>query len=113
MTGERARICRRSVLLLGLVSLTAASAPPSNDVTPLMTPLPAAAAAAPGSIKLKTVAHWAGVFQQSWDYQYRTSLPMSQSTDSWHHYDLSYSLDSCIAMFRATDARRRRRAGRT
>jgi hypothetical protein len=106
MTGDRARIGRRSVLLLGLVSLTAASAPPSNDVMPLMTPLPTAATAEPGTIKLKSVAHWTGVFQQSWDYQYRTSLPMSRSRDSWAHYDLSYSLDSCIAMFRATDERR-------
>jgi hypothetical protein len=103
---DRARVCRRSVLLLGVVSLTAASAPPSNEVTPVMTPLPAAAAAAPGSIRLRSVAHWTTVFEQSWDYQRRTSLPMSRSTDSWDHYDLSYSLDACTAMFRATDERR-------
>jgi hypothetical protein len=27
---------------------------------------------------------------------------MSKSADSWDHYNLSYSVDSCIAMFRAT-----------
>ncbi|MET8153355.1 hypothetical protein ACIBSW_16520 [Actinoplanes sp. NPDC049668] len=102
MTCDRNRICRRSVLLLGIVSLTAASAPRDNSVTPIMNPLPAAPTAAPGTIKLRGVAHWTSVFEQSWDYQYRTSLPMSKSTDSWHHYDLSYSLDSCVAMFRAT-----------
>jgi len=30
------------------------------------------------------------------------SVPMSRSADSWDHYDLSYSVDSCTAMFRAT-----------
>ncbi|GID94613.1 hypothetical protein ACFQFC_13220 [Amorphoplanes digitatis] len=106
MTCDRNRICRRSVLLLGLVSLTAASASPDTTVTPIMNPLPAEPTAAPGSVKIRNVAHWTGVFEQSWDYQYRTSLPMSRSTDSWSHYDLSYSLDSCVAMFRATGALR-------
>ncbi|MEU7907673.1 hypothetical protein [Actinoplanes sp. NPDC049118] len=106
MRREHARICRRSVLLLGVASLTAASASPCTAVTPLMTPLPAAPAAAPGTVKLRPVSHWTALFEQSWNYQYRTGLPMSRSTDSWDHYDLSYSLDACIAMFRATADRR-------
>lgn len=96
------RIGRRTVLILALSSLTAASAPPRADVPAIMEPVPAGSAAPPGRIKLKPVSHWAGVFQQSWDYQYENSLPLSMSADSWDHYDLSYSVDSCVAMFRAT-----------
>jgi hypothetical protein len=106
MTTDHAKIGRRAVLLLALTSLTAASAPPRADVPSIMDPLPAAPAGPRPAIKLRPVAHWAAVFQQSWTYQYRTSLPMSRSADSWHHYDLSYSVDSCIAMFRATGQRR-------
>ena len=105
MTPDHARIGRRAVLLLGLASLTAASAPPRNDVPTIMEPL-AAPAAPRRAVRLRPVSHWASVFQQSWNYQYDTSLPMSRSADSWDHYDLSYSVDSCIAMFRATGQRR-------
>jgi hypothetical protein len=106
MTTDHARIGRRTVLLLALASLTAASAPPRADVPAIMEPLPAAPAAPRPEIKLKPVAHWTSVFLQSWDYQYENSLPMSRSADSWDHYDLSYSVDSCIAMFRATGDKR-------
>ncbi|MFI7545275.1 hypothetical protein [Actinoplanes sp. NPDC049599] len=106
MTTDHLRIGRRAVLLLGLASLTAASAPPRADVPTIMQPLPAAPAAPPSRAEIKTVAHWAAVFEQSWDYQYANSLPLSRSADSWDHYDLSYSLDACVAMFRATGERR-------
>jgi len=106
MTPDHARIGRRTVLLLGLASLTAASAPPRDDVPMIMEPLAAAPAAPPRAVKLRPVSHWASVFLQSWDYQYENSLPMSTSTDSWDHYDLSYTVDSCIAMFRATGEKR-------
>jgi hypothetical protein len=112
MKAANAKIGRRSVLLLALTSLTAASAPMSCDVPAIMSPLPAAPAAPQSSAQItssaqiKPVAYWAGVFLQSWDYQYEHSVPMSKSPDSWDHYDLSYSVDSCIAMFRATNERR-------
>ncbi|RSM72278.1 hypothetical protein DMB66_06745 [Actinoplanes sp. ATCC 53533] len=106
MTPDHAKIGRRAVLLLALASLTAASAPPRNDVPTIMEPLPAAPAAPPRAVKLRPVSHWASVFLQSWDYQYENSRPMSLSADSWDHYDLSYSVDSCIAMFRATGEKR-------
>ncbi len=106
MTKDHAKIGRRAVLLLALTSLTAASAPPRADVPSIMAPLPAAPAGPRPAIKLRPVAYWASVFLQSWNYQYRTSLPMSRSADSWDHYNLSYSVDSCIAMFRATDETR-------
>lgn len=106
MSPDHARIGRRSVLLLALASLTAASAPPRTDVPTIMEPLPAAPAAPRRAVKLRPVSHWASVFEQSWAYQYETSLPMSRSADSWDHYDLSYSVDSCVAMFRATGERR-------
>jgi hypothetical protein len=101
-----ARIGRRAVLLLAVTSLTAASAAPRADVPAVMTPMPVEPAAPRRSIRLRPVGHWADVFMESWDYQYENSLPMSRSTDSWDHYDLSYSVDSCIAMFRATDETR-------
>ena len=106
MTATDARIGRRAVLLLAVTSLTAASASPRSEVPAIMNPLPAGPAAPRAPARLKPVAHWAGVFQQSWDYQYENSVPMTKSADSWDHYDLSYSVDSCIAMFRATDERR-------
>jgi hypothetical protein len=105
-TGATGRIGRRAVLLLGLASLTAASAPPRADVPAIMEPLPAGPAAPPSRIATKPVAHWTEVFLQSWDYQYENSLPLSRSADSWDHYDLSYTVDSCVAMFRATGERR-------
>ncbi|GAA3346724.1 hypothetical protein GCM10020358_58800 [Amorphoplanes nipponensis] len=103
---DRARIGRRAVLLLAAASLTAASAPPRADVPAIMEPLPLPPAPPARAVELAPVAHWASVFQQSWDYQYENSLPMSRSADSWDHYDLSYSVDACVAMFRATGEHR-------
>ncbi|HEY0001457.1 MAG TPA: hypothetical protein VGB74_13445, partial [Actinoplanes sp.] len=80
------------------------SAPPGSDVPAMTTPLPAARGEALEAVR--PVAHWASVFLQSWDYQYRTGVPMSRSADSWDHYHLSYSVDACVAMFRATHERR-------
>jgi hypothetical protein len=98
-------ISRRAMLVLALGSL-AGTCGGSDDVPAVMTPLPAEPAAPLESVTIKTVAQWAAVFQQSWDYQYQSSLPMSRSRDSWDHYDLSYTVDSCVAMFRATGERR-------
>jgi len=106
MTTRNAKIGRRAVLALALTSLAAASASPRAEVAAIMTPMPAEPTVRRAPIRLKTVAYWSRVFLQSWDYQYENSLPMSRSTDSWDHYDLSYSVDACIAMFRATDQRR-------
>lgn len=99
------RISRRAMLVLALGSL-AGTCGGDDDVPPVLTPLPVVSTAPLESVTVKTVAQWADVFQQSWDYQYATSLPMSRSRDSWDHYDLSYSVDSCVAMFRATGERR-------
>ncbi|WP_433306680.1 hypothetical protein ACQP2F_21450 [Actinoplanes sp. CA-030573] len=92
---------RRTVLLLGAASLLAAC-DHDREVPAMMKPLPAPSAPAPPPAALRPVADWAGVFRQSWDYQWQNSLPLSRSDDSWDHYDLSYSVDSCVAMFRAT-----------
>ncbi len=70
MTTNHARIGRRALLLLGVASLTAASAPPRADVPAIMQPLPPAPAAPPSKAKIRTVAHWTAVIEQSWDYQY-------------------------------------------
>jgi hypothetical protein len=99
------RMTRRAALVLGLSSLTAASAAPTADVPAVMQPMPLPDTSFDPAL-LRPVSYWAGVFQQSWDYQYRNSLPLSRSADSWDHYDLSYSVDSCVAMFRATGERR-------
>jgi hypothetical protein len=96
---------RRTVLLLAGSSLVAACAS-GEDVPAMMTPLPVATAATPSTARLRGVAQWTDVFLQSWDYQWTNSLPMSKSADSWDHYDLSYSVDACVAMFRATGERR-------
>jgi hypothetical protein len=97
-----ARLGRRALLVLAATSLTAASTAPRTDVPAVMTPLPARPAAPRPAVKLKPVAHWAEVFEQSWDYSYRVGRPASRSGDSWDHYELSYSVDAVIAMFRAT-----------
>ena len=99
------RLTRRAALILGLTTLTAASAAPTADVPAVMKPMLPPKAPFDLSL-LKPVSYWAGVFLQSWDYQYENSLPLSRSADSWDHYDLSYTVDSCIAMFRATGERR-------
>ena len=96
---------RRTLLLLGAASLVAACGH-GEEVPAMMTPLPPPSTSPPPAVNLKSVAAWTGVFQQSWDYQLQNSLPLSQSEDSWDHYDLSYSVDSCVAMYRATDEAR-------
>jgi hypothetical protein len=106
MNGRKARVGRRGVLALALTSLVAASSPRPDEVPPVLSPLPVAPSRPRAPIRLKPITHWTGVFLESWDYQYRTGLPMSRSADSWDHYDLSYSVDSCVAMFRATGQRR-------
>jgi hypothetical protein len=52
---------------------------------------------------LLSVSHWEGAFLDGWDDRNRMSLSLSQSADSWDHYELSYSVDAYNAMFRATD----------
>ncbi|WP_433825771.1 hypothetical protein ACQP2E_27120 [Actinoplanes sp. CA-015351] len=103
---------RRNLLLLGAGVLAAAgtaaahTAVSDNDVPEIRDPMPAAAPSKQDRLKVKPVSHWTAVFQKSWDYQYQHGLPLSRSTDSRDHYDLSYDVDSCVAMFRATDQRR-------
>ncbi|GLX99760.1 hypothetical protein [Actinoplanes sp. NBRC 101535] len=113
MTDRRSRLSRRALIMLGLGSVAAATAAHSatryaagGDDIGESTPLPDAAPATADKLKVKTVAHWTGVFLQSWDYQEKHSIPLSRSRDSRDHYDLAYSLDACVAMFRATDQRR-------
>ncbi|AEV86529.1 hypothetical protein ACWT_5512 [Actinoplanes sp. SE50] len=102
------RIPRRTLLLAGAgiaVAATVAesSARPCNAM-PITAQPPAAAPAARRA--LKPVSHWAAVFQQSWDYESATAQPLSLSRDSQDHYDLAYTLDGNVAMFRATGATR-------
>ena len=98
---------RRAFLLLAAAGpLVAACSPGGDDVPAMMKPLPAPTTSPPSTAGLKTVAQWTGVFLQSWDYQWANSLPLSRSADSWDHYDLSYSVDACVVMFRATGERR-------
>jgi hypothetical protein len=101
-----AGVTRRSLLILAAASLTAASAGPSADVPAVMRPLPAPPPMRRGTVPVRPLSYWAGVYEQSWDYQAENIQPQSRSPDSWDHYSLSYSLDANIAMFRATDARR-------
>ena len=91
---------RRTVLLLGAASALAACG--RDEVPAMMKPLPVPSVSPPPVAKLRSVADWTSVFLQSWDYQLQNSLPLSRSADSWDHYNLSYSVDSCVAMFRAT-----------
>ncbi|RSM37906.1 hypothetical protein DMB66_59320, partial [Actinoplanes sp. ATCC 53533] len=100
-----AKVGRRAILILALSSLTAASAHPGSDDQTVTQLLPAEPPAPRRSVGLKSVAHWTSIFMQSWDHEYKNSLPMSRSADSWDHYNLSYSVDACTAMFRATDQR--------
>jgi hypothetical protein len=101
-----AGVTRRSLLILAAASLTAASAGPYTDVPAVKRPLPAPPPMRRGTVRVRPLTYWAGVYEQSWDYQAANIEPQSRSTDSWDHYSLSYSLDANIAMFRATDARR-------
>ncbi|MEU8244480.1 hypothetical protein AB0C07_40005 [Actinoplanes missouriensis] len=105
-------LSRRNLLLLSAGALavagTAAAHTAVRDpgVPEIRDPMPAAAPSPQDRLKVKPVSHWAAVFGKSWDYQYRHGLPLSRSADSRDHYDLSYDVDSCVAMFRATDQRR-------
>ncbi|MEU8812977.1 hypothetical protein [Actinoplanes sp. NPDC048796] len=98
------KLSRRAVILLAAGSVTAAcgSAGPEH-VPPMPEPIRESPATEAG---IKPVSHWAGVFGQGWDFQYGSSLPQSRSGDSWDHYNLSYTLDALVAMFRATRERR-------
>ncbi|SNY56539.1 hypothetical protein [Paractinoplanes atraurantiacus] len=98
------RLTRRAALLLAAGSVTAAcGAAGPDDVPPMPEPIRESPAT---DLEVKPVSHWAAVFAKSWDFQYASSLPQSQSKDSWDHYNLSYSLDALVAMFRATRERR-------
>jgi hypothetical protein len=97
------RITRRSVLILGAASLTAASTGPFTEVPPIMQPMPAGPPAPKGTIALKPITYWTGQYEQSWDYQTQTTLPQSKSGDSWDHYNLCYLVDANTAMFCATE----------
>jgi hypothetical protein len=57
-------------------------------------------------ITLRPVSHWADLYTDGWDFEYRDSLPQTRSADSWDHYDASYVVDANTAMFRATGERR-------
>ncbi|WP_307834760.1 hypothetical protein [Paractinoplanes lichenicola] len=100
-----AHLSRRALLLAAFGSVAAACSAKEKDVTGALSPLPAepeAQAAAP----LKPVSYWAGLFLRSWNYQTQTALPMTRSADSWDHYNVSYTVDALVAMFRATGERR-------
>lgn len=106
------RSTRRTLLLLGVTSVVAATVAESAARPCNARPMPdgqaSSSAAAPSArnVKLKPVGYWTGVFEQSWDYQSRTAQPMSRSRDSQDHYDLAYTLDGNVAMFRATGSAR-------
>jgi hypothetical protein len=103
---------RRNLLILGFGAVAVAGTAAAHttirdrDVPEVRDPMPGAAPSRQDRLKVKPVSHWTTVFQKSWDFQYRHGLPLSRSTDSRDHYDLSYDVDSCVAMFRATDQRR-------
>jgi len=60
-------------------------------------------AAAPAlTTPLQPVSHWEEMFLANWNDQFRTAEPLSRSSDSWDHYELSYEVDGNNAMFRAT-----------
>jgi hypothetical protein len=101
------RIGRRALLVAALGSVTAAcTRAGGEDVPAVMEPLPAAPAETGGTTAIKPVAYWTSVFQQSWGYLLNNSARMSKSADSWDHYNVSYSVDAFVAMFRATGERR-------
>jgi hypothetical protein len=56
----------------------------------------------PLSSPLQPVSHWEQAFLDTWDDELGTSSKLSTSGDSWDQYELSYSVDSNTAMFRAT-----------
>jgi hypothetical protein len=100
------RMSRRAVLILAAASVTAASAGPSEEVAPIMQPLRPVPRPPGERITLRPVSHWAGLYTDGWDFEYRDSLPQTRSADSWDHYDASYVVDANTAMFRATGERR-------
>jgi hypothetical protein len=95
---------RRSILLLGAGAVVAATVTESAARPCSAMPMPddAPSPVLSADVKLKPVGHWTRVFEQSWDYQSGTAQPMSRSRDSQDHYDLAYTLDANVAMFRAT-----------
>ncbi|WIM94224.1 hypothetical protein ACTOB_006229 [Actinoplanes oblitus] len=109
MTSHK-RCGRRAVLLLGVGSVVAVTAANSAarpcNAEPLAPAEPVAASPAEVTVTLRPVSYWTSLFERSWDYQARTAQPMSRSRDSQDHYDLSYTLDANVAMFRATGALR-------
>ena len=100
------RPTRRALLLAGAGVLAAACGSSAGPVPVPARPLPPAPVDPARAAEVRPVAHWAGIFLRGWDFQYRTARPQSSSGDSWDHYELSYSLDACVAMFRATGERR-------
>jgi hypothetical protein len=87
-----------SAAALGLAGCSSEPEPETRQPIPAIPPTPTAT--------VKPVSHWTAVFARSWDFQYAAGLPQSRSGDSWDHYNLSYTLDALIAMFRATRERR-------
>jgi len=101
-----ARLGRRTVLLAAMGSVAAACGAKEKDVTGALSPVPAEPEVVVAAAKLRPVSYWTGVFLRGWGYQAEVGLPLSRSPDSWDHYELSYTLDACVAMFRATGERR-------
>ncbi|GIF16498.1 hypothetical protein [Actinoplanes teichomyceticus] len=106
MTSRHSGYGRRSVLLLGTGAMVAATVAQSAARPCNARPMPPHAQGRPAPVRLQPVSHWAAVFEQSWNHQSRTAQPMSRSRDSQDHYDLAYTLDANVAMFRATGTRR-------
>jgi len=89
------------VLLAGSGALAASIERSGRDLPPVRefeTPAPASPLSAP----LLPVSHWEQAYLDTWANELKTSLPLSTSGDSWDQYNLSYSVDSNTAMFRAT-----------
>jgi hypothetical protein len=89
------------VLLAGTGALAASIERSGKDLPPVRefeTPGPASPLATP----LLPVSHWEQAYLDTWANELKTSLPLSTSGDSWDQYNLSYSVDSNTAMFRAT-----------
>jgi hypothetical protein len=103
---------RRTVLVAGIGAVVAGSAAGLHavrgggddvpDVPEVREPVPAAPPAVEDAARIRSVAHWTGVFMKSWDFAAANATPLSRSQDSRDHYDLAYDVDACTAMFRAT-----------
>ncbi|MCO8276583.1 hypothetical protein M1L60_38995 [Actinoplanes sp. TRM 88003] len=98
-------VTRRALLVAALGSVAACTTP-KEDSTAALSPLPAEPDTKVTAAELKSVSHWAGVYLRGWDYTARVGLPLSRSADSWDHYEVSYTVDASVAMFRATGERR-------